>query len=78
MPRLRAERDVVDVDAETLGGALRALERACPALCPAVVEGGRLSRAYLVAVNGKQFTDDPRTALCDGDVLVLVSAQAGG
>jgi molybdopterin converting factor small subunit len=78
VPRLRAECDVVDVDAETLGGALRELERACPALSPGVVADGRLSQAYLVALNGRQFTSDPETALRDGDVLVLVSAQAGG
>jgi molybdopterin converting factor small subunit len=78
VPRLRAERDVYDVEAATLGAALRALALECPALTPAVVEDGRLGSAYLVAVNGRQFTADPDTALADGDVLLLMAAQAGG
>lgn len=81
VPRLRAERDAFDVEyveASTLGGALRALGRACPALTPAVVDDGRLGSAYLVALNGRQFTADPDTALSDGDVIVLMAAQAGG
>jgi molybdopterin converting factor small subunit len=78
VPRLRAERDAFTVEADTLGGALVALERACPALTPSVVHAGHLGSAYLIALNGRQFTSDPATALSDGDVLVLVAAQAGG
>jgi molybdopterin converting factor small subunit len=75
--RLRAARSHVTVNAGTLGAALEALACACPALS-CVVDGGKLTPAYLVALNGKHFTDDEDRALTEGDVLVLVSAQAGG
>ena len=78
VPRLRAGRDALCVDAASLGEAFRALGEACPSLAPSVVDGGRLQPHYLVAVNGTQFTADPATPLTDGDVVVLVSAEAGG
>lgn len=78
VPRMRAGVDEVSVEATSLGEALRALAAACPVLDRGVVLGGALSRGYLVAVNGLQMTSDPATALRDGDVLVLMSADAGG
>jgi molybdopterin converting factor small subunit len=78
VPRLRAGREAVLVEAASLGQALRALGAACPTLAPSVVEGGRLKPAYLVALNGRQFTADPETPLADGDIVVLLSAGAGG
>jgi molybdopterin converting factor small subunit len=78
VPRLRAGREAVAVEARSLGEALAALGRACPALHPSVVDGERLSPFYLVAVNGVQFTGDAAHPLEDGDVLILLAADAGG
>jgi molybdopterin synthase sulfur carrier subunit len=78
VPRLRAGRAQVEVEASSLGEALRALVETCPALAGMVVDGGRLAAHYLVALNGRQLTVDPRTALSAGDVVVLLSADAGG
>lgn len=78
MPRLRAGQAVVDVRAGSVAAALEALGSACPELEPSVVRAGTLSPAYVIAINGVQFDDDPATGLSDGDVLVLLSAQAGG
>lgn len=78
VPRLRAGRDAFEVEARSLGEALQQLGARCPALAPAVVDGGRLGRSYLVALNGRQLTADPATPLADGDVVVLLSADAGG
>lgn len=78
VPRLRAGRDEVVVEAASLGEALLALAAACPALAPSVVSGGRLSPYYLVAKNGLQLTADPGTPLVAGDTLVLLCAEAGG
>ena len=78
VPRLRAGRDAIAVEAASLGEALAALAIACPALAPAVVRSGRLSPHYLVAKNGLQLTADPETPLAPGDTLVLLSAEAGG
>jgi molybdopterin converting factor small subunit len=76
--RLRAGRDLVSVEAASLGEAFRALAVACPTLEPTVVAAGRLQPQYIVAVNGIQFTADPKTPIADGDALVLISADAGG
>ena len=78
VPRLRAGRDSLEVEAHSLGEAFRALGEACPALTPSVVEGDRLKPSYMIAVNGIQFTADPATSLSAGDMLVLLSADAGG
>ncbi|MEQ9324109.1 MAG: MoaD/ThiS family protein [Polyangiaceae bacterium] len=78
VPRLRAGKTTVDVRANSVAEALEALASACPDLAPSVVDAGALSPAYLIAINGTQFDDDPATRLRDGDVLVLLSAQAGG
>lgn len=78
VPRLRAGRDTLEVEARSLGEALRALGANCPALAPSVVDGEQLGACYLVAVNGLQLTADPRTPLADGDVIVLLAADAGG
>lgn len=78
VPRLRAGRAAVDVRASCVAAALEALASACPDLAPSVVSAGILSPAYVIAINGIQFDDDPSARLHDGDVLVLLSAQAGG
>lgn len=78
VPRLRAGRDALDVEAATLGEAFKALASGCPALVPNVVEDGRLKPFYTVAVNGAIASADPATPLADGDVVLLLSADAGG
>jgi sulfur-carrier protein len=78
VPRLRAGVAEVALEASSLGEAFVALGRACPALAPSVVDGRRLGAAYMVAVNGLQFTADPETPLRPGDVVLLLSADAGG
>jgi len=78
IPRLRAQRTEVTVDADNLATAIRALGQACPALRPSVVDGEALTAQYRVALTGEHFTSDGSLPLDDGDVLVIVSAQAGG
>lgn len=78
VPRLRAGREVVAVEAASLGQALAELCAACPALEPSVVERGALKPHYRVAINGTLLTADPATKLSDGDVVILLSADAGG
>jgi sulfur-carrier protein len=78
VPRLRAGRDAIAVEASSLGEAIRALGAACPALGTSVVADGKLGAHYLVALNGRQITADATTPLSAGDVLVLLSAEAGG
>jgi len=76
--RLRAGRETVEVAASSVGEALAKLGATCPALEPLVVSAGRLGPGWLVAVNGEHITGALDSALEAGDVVVLVSADAGG
>jgi molybdopterin converting factor small subunit len=78
VPRMRAGRDEIAVEASCLGDALVALGRECPVLAPSVVDGQRLQPSYVVAINGIQFTADAKHPLRDGDAVVLLAADAGG
>jgi len=76
--RARAGTDVVDVDAASLGDAIRALAEACPGLVPEVVREGRVTDGFLVSMNGERFVTDPETPLRADDALLLLGAQMGG
>ena len=80
VPRLRAGTGRLTVEAGTLSDALEALARACPALDGHVVARGpgRVLPYYQVSLNGERFLTDPATSLADGDVLLLLAADAGG
>ncbi|MHC5011196.1 MAG: MoaD/ThiS family protein [Planctomycetota bacterium] len=70
--------EAIEVDASTLGGALREAGRRLPALEGQVLADGATAPHWRVSLNGKQFVDDPATPLADGDALLLISALAGG
>ena len=76
--RTRAGAASVDVQAETLGAALRALAEAHPGLAGEVVVDDRTANGYLVSLDGERFIDDPAFALPAGSRLLLLSGQAGG
>jgi len=68
----------VAVEAATLGEALDAVRRAHPALEPRVLVPGGLAPHWRASVGGRRFVEDPATPLASGDVVLLVSALAGG
>ncbi len=79
VPRLRAGVGRIEVDADHIAAALGAACRACPGLRGTVIsEAGALHAAYILNLNGRQFTNDPSTHLADGDVLLVLSVDAGG
>lgn len=70
---------MLQIEAVNLAAALLQLAHHCPTMKPAVLNAaGLLSRHYLVAINGLHFTDDLAAPLAAGDVLVVITAQAGG
>lgn len=73
LARLRAGVAEATVAAGTVGDALAV---ACPGL--GVIRDGRVSPEYLVSVGGGRFVTDPATPLNDGDVLLVLGADAGG
>jgi len=77
IPRERAGVAELELEAETLGQLLAALERRFPAL-KEVVEAGRLRSSFAANLNGDQFVTDPLTRLTAGDCVLILSADAGG
>ena len=77
IPRQRAGRAELTVQAKTVGEALRAVAETCPALAGMVSEG-RLAAHHLLSVNGTRFVADLSESVRFQDRLLLLSADAGG
>lgn len=78
LPRLRGGSPRVEVPAGRLDDVLRAVAARLPGLVPDILRDGRPTEHALVALDGREFLDDPAREIADGSVLVLISAQAGG
>jgi molybdopterin converting factor small subunit len=78
VPRLRAGRASVQLEASTVGEALEKLWRVYPAMGDSVLRHGTIHHDYKLSLNGDRFVSDPETPLNDGDVLLLLSADVGG
>ncbi len=80
LPRQRAGVDRCSVAAGPLGQILERLERSLPGLAPDIIEGGRLTRHTLIALDGQATLEasDLERPIAAGQTLVFVSAQAGG
>ena len=78
LARQRAGTASIDVDATTVGSALRRAAEQVPSFAAACIEGGRLAAGYLANVNGRAFTSDALFPVSDGDVVLILSADAGG
>jgi molybdopterin converting factor small subunit len=78
IPRQRACRAELTLQAKTLGELLSAVERACPGLTGMVQPDGRLAPQYLLSVDGQKFATDLQRRLKPGERVLLLSADAGG
>lgn len=78
VPRLRAGRSELAVNARTLAEALAEVERACPGLAGLADADGRPAAHYLVSIDGRRFISDPGQPLRPGERLLVLSADAGG
>jgi molybdopterin-guanine dinucleotide biosynthesis protein A len=78
VPRLRAGRCRVTVEAGTIGEALGKLAAACPGLVGSVLTDGWVHPAYRICINSERFPTDPAEPLVDGDAILLMAADAGG
>ena len=78
IPRQRAGRAELDVDAGTVRDLVAGIVRACPALAGLTRADGRLSPHYLLSLDGQRFLQEPDESLRPGDRVLLLSADAGG
>ena len=77
IPRERAGVAELELQAETLGQLMVALERRFPALAE-LIDADRLRSSFLANLNGDQFVSDPHTRLRASDCVLILSADAGG
>jgi molybdopterin converting factor small subunit len=70
--RLADGKEIVSVEAETIGTMLRALSEAHPGLAPILEDG------VSVAVNGDVIVGGHARALHDGDEIFLLQQMKGG
>jgi molybdopterin converting factor small subunit len=78
IPRQRAGRAELTVQARTIDDLLSQVEQACPALAGLVRPDGRLAPQYLLNVDGREFATDLQRRLYPGERVLLLSADAGG
>jgi len=78
IPRHRAGVAEIEVEAATLGAALREVRRRLPQLDQVCAADGRLCGGYLASLNGRNFVSDPSTPLAEGDCLLILSSDTGG
>jgi hypothetical protein len=78
IPRLRAGRRELRVQAGTARSALAAVEAVCPGLRGVCREDGTLSPHYLLSRDGERFITDLGEVVEAGERLLLLSADAGG
>ena len=78
VPRLRAGRSELSVEAATLGEALAAVERECIGLRGLRWPDGSLAPQYLASLNGRCFVRDLAHPLDAGEHVLLLSADVGG
>lgn len=78
IPRIRAGTEAVDVEAETLGEALREVGRLFPQFERTCLAGKQLKAGYIANVNGRRFVSAAETPLEAGDCVMILSADAGG
>ena len=71
VPELRAEGG-------TVADLLRSIVRQCPKLSGLLTDCGRVSRQYLISIDGARFVEDANEPVPAGCRLVILGADAGG
>lgn len=66
------------LDVSTLGDVIRELSVRFPDLAGMCFDGQSVRPEWLFSLNGRTFTRDLQARLADGDLLLLLSADAGG
>lgn len=82
IPRQRAGTSHIRVPASgaslTLAELISRLAESYPVLAQECFPDGSLAREYAVCVNGDRFVREVDTAICAGQSILIMSADAGG
>jgi sulfur-carrier protein len=82
MARQRAGVAELQLDAPVgglqLGDALCELAVRLPQLGREMISDSRLHPSFTANIDGRRFVSDPATVICDGQCLLILSADAGG
>jgi len=78
LARRRVGLPVIEVEARTLGEALREALAQQPGLGDCCTPSGQLRATFVANLNGRRFVTQFETPLEDGDAVLLLSADAGG
>jgi molybdopterin converting factor small subunit len=76
--RARAGVAQTTATGQCLGDVLAELASRFPALAEACIDGRQLRPHCTANVGGQRFVSAPETPLCEGDTVLLLSADAGG
>ena len=77
LARERAGVAELELQADTLGHLLAALEARFPALSD-LIAADRLRPSIVANLNGDRFVSDPQTPLRESDCVLILCADAGG
>ncbi len=78
IPRARAGVAITVANGSTLGDVFLDLSTRFPALGEACIQGRFLKAGYTANLRGEQFVTDPAIHLKEGDLILLLSMDAGG
>lgn len=78
IPRARAGLAATSAAGGTLGDVLSDLAGRFPQLAESCIQGRELRAGYVANVGAERFVTAPDTPLRDGDVVLLLSLDAGG
>lgn len=78
IPRARAGTPRTTAEGSCLGDVLADLAARFPALGEACIEGRKLRPSFTANLGGRRFVTEPETPLNEGDVVLLLSVDAGG
>ena len=78
IPRQRAGVEVIELEAASLGNVFQQLREKLPTFAKACLDEEGLQPTFMANINGESFTTDPQTPLHPGDIVMILSADAGG
>ena len=76
--RLRAGVSQTEANGSNLGDVFSDLAQRFPALADDCISDRRLKAGFTANLRGEQFVTDPDTKLQEGDLILLLSMDAGG